>query len=961
MTTEQYDNASCGCITVPVTPPTCNTAVVCDGSGNLTTEQYNDASCGCITVSVTPPTCNTAVVCDGLGNLTTEQYDNASCGCITVPVTPPTCNTTVVCDGTGNLTTEQYDDASCGCITVNVTPPSCDPNCETYDITTCSCEAIVGVTCNTNIVCDGAGNSTTEQYDATTCSCLTISVPPPTCNTNVFCDGLGNLTTEQYDDASCGCITIPVAPPTCNTSVVCDGAGNLTTEQYDDASCGCVTVSVAPPTCDVSIICDGIGNLTTESYNSTTCSCEVVSVTPPICSTAVVCDGLGNLTTEQYDDVSCGCITIPVSPPSCNTAIVCDGAGTLTTEQYDAASCGCMTITLPQPVCDEDVCTNGGTYAWNPNICDCVLDEITINGCTNSMADNYNPNANCDDQSCIIQGINIAITDPCDCANITNVDIDNDGTYDYVVDTITITGPPNQNWTVSASGDALDANGNPLSTGISIIETSSGVYQIAVYYPADGSGFGTLSFMDGNGNTTGITKNDGEGCDCRPVPVCDASGYSADPLDICSSTAFTLGYNSGGACATAVSGLTDVTGDGIDDFFCSGFVALANSGSGTLIDAFDSTTMVSSVDSSVIDDWNNNTGTPYIVGLDFGTFDCNDVCGTGIDFDGLINQTCNPVSIDVVIAPIFLVYDGADGSTILGFSLINEDCPRELVTITVYPNLQVVTNGDATCGTLQADLTTEDGNICDTQSLACMTNGETLNADFSASVIDPLGCANLVATATCANCVCEGMIMGTVTGDVDCNGSIGEPLSGVTIELQDGICTSGVDCPTTITDANGLYEFPNTTCGVYDVFLIDSSLPCPQNGTPINPILGVTIGGDEEIVVENFNYSACVNPNFVECVTIARVCEGNALYATLDQTNNPPMPLEAQASWTFDWYVDGIWSATVVGQPYYSPTVEGNYTVVITDPINCLYWENIAPCESPFPVEDIIDCQDCGK
>jgi len=104
-----------------------------------------------------------------------------------------------------------------------------------------------------------------------------------------------------------------------------------------------------------------------------------------------------------------------------------------------------------------------------------------------------------------------------------------------------------------------------------------------------------------------------------------------------------------------------------------------------------------------------------------------------------------------------------------------------------------------------------------------------------------------------------------------------------------------------------------------------------------------------------------VNPNFVECVTIARVCDGNALYATLDQANNPPVPLTIQSHWTFDWYVDGVWVATVVGQPYYSPTVEGNYTVVITDAINCLYWENVAPCESLFPVEELINCQDCGK
>ena len=54
-----------------------------------------------------------------------------------------------------------------------------------------------------------------------------------------------------------------------------------------------------------------------------------------------------------------------------------------------------------ETACDNDPCTNGGTFVWNATTCACELDEPTVFGCTEVNSCNYNPLANCDDNSCI--------------------------------------------------------------------------------------------------------------------------------------------------------------------------------------------------------------------------------------------------------------------------------------------------------------------------------------------------------------------------------------------------------------------------------------------------------------------------------------------------------------------------------------------------------------------------------
>ena len=65
---------------------------------------------------------------------------------------------------------------------------------------------------------------------------------------------------------------------------------------------------------------------------------------------------------------------------------------------------------------------------------------------------------------------------------------------------------------------------------------------------------------------------------------------------------------------------------------------------------------------------------------------------------------------------------------------------------------------------------------------------------------------------------------GTVWNDLDGSGSAnpGEPgLPGVTVELQNGICTPALDCLTQITDNNGAYTFANLLPGNYTLVEYD--------------------------------------------------------------------------------------------------------------------------------------------
>lgn len=77
-------------------------------------------------------------------------------------------------------------------------------------------------------------------------------------------------------------------------------------------------------------------------------------------------------------------------------------------------------------------------------------------------------------------------------------------------------------------------------------------------------------------------------------------------------------------------------------------------------------------------------------------------------------------------------------------------------------------------------------------------------------------------------------IRGTVYSDGNNSGDLEETdagLGGVTVELQDGVCTTGVDCPTTTTNPDGSYVFTNVAAGTYDVVVNPNG-----GGTGVPPV-----------------------------------------------------------------------------------------------------------------------------
>jgi len=137
--------------------------------------------------------------------------------------------------------------------------------------------------------------------------------------------------------------------------------------------------------------------------------------------------------------------------------------------------------------------------------------------------------------------ITVGISDPCSCevgigtcpATGTppgNIDVDGDGAItdvDYVADVITITvSPPvpGQAWEIANPDSALDCTGASIGPA-GLTDQGGGIYTITVYYPADGSGFGTMTFASDAGETVSITNPSADyiACDCTPPtpPTCD--------------------------------------------------------------------------------------------------------------------------------------------------------------------------------------------------------------------------------------------------------------------------------------------------------------------------------------------------------------------------------------------------------------------------------------------------------
>lgn len=88
-----------------------------------------------------------------------------------------------------------------------------------------------------------------------------------------------------------------------------------------------------------------------------------------------------------------------------------------------------------------------------------------------------------------------------------------------------------------------------------------------------------------------------------------------------------------------------------------------------------------------------------------------------------------------------------------------------------------------------------------------------------------------------------GALAGRVFEDTNLDG-VRDPgeagIGGVLIELRDGVCTPGVDCPTTLTLANGTYSFTGLSAGNYVVVEVD---PSGYTSTTANTVAATVVVG----------------------------------------------------------------------------------------------------------------------
>jgi len=167
-----------------------------------------------------------------------------------------------------------------------------------------------------------------------------------------------------------------VEATSCDNGECTDG-----TESWDPYKCECFSIPpidliigcTNPDACNFNpdATCDDNSCFTTITCNSDICAGDVEIIDP---------------------EDPCNClIDIPqilgcTDPNSCN---------------YDSAANCDDNSCISAPTCNEDICM-GDVEIIDPNDpCNCLIDIVQVLGCSDPRAENYNPETNCNDGSCI--------------------------------------------------------------------------------------------------------------------------------------------------------------------------------------------------------------------------------------------------------------------------------------------------------------------------------------------------------------------------------------------------------------------------------------------------------------------------------------------------------------------------------------------------------------------------------
>jgi len=408
-----WNDTNCDCVLDEATVSGCTDATACNYNA---TANCDDNSCILQTACDVDPCTNGGIY----------AWDTTTCDCLLDEATVSGCTTTTAANYDPNA---NCDDGSCECV-----PDGCADNTACNFDPTATCNDPDRCVYETTCDMDPCTNNGTYIWDATNCACVLDQVTVTGCidatacnyNPNANCDNENvciyettcdmdactNGGTYIWDAATCGCI---LDEPTVL------GCADLTACNFDpNATCDEPTACIYETTCDM----DACTNGGTYIWNATTCDCILDQATVTGCTDATACNYNA---TANCDDNSCifqeTCDMDPCTngglyvwnPAVCRCSLeepTVEGCTDANACNYNAtANCNDAASCIYEIECDLNPCTNGGIFSWNATNCACELVTATIEGCTDNTACNFDPNANCDDSSCILE--TTCDADPC--------------------------------------------------------------------------------------------------------------------------------------------------------------------------------------------------------------------------------------------------------------------------------------------------------------------------------------------------------------------------------------------------------------------------------------------------------------------------------------------------------------------------------------------------------------------
>ncbi len=390
------------------TPLDCDDGIAC-------TVDSCDPVNGCIN---TPDdsSCDNGDVCDGI-----ETCDPVN-GCITSPGLNcddgNPCNGIETCDpvngcqaGTAPTCGDGVCDVSCGETFANCADCSCTDDSECNDGNVCNgeeiCDPVDGCQAGTPLDCD----------DGDACNGEEICDPVDGCQagTPLTCDDGDDCTTDSCDPVN-GCVYTPIpdcsnCPENTDASIdvadICAGENVTLTGTSDDVNVIEWTWSVSVNGSTPTVIATGLGSsFATRIYTTdanTSCDADVYEFT-----LVAICTETG----EELFNGSVG--TVNVYPTFAEGDNYTLQLGTCTDPATVVTNCGNFSVvgsylppngesgSIDVTITNTAAPANATCTSTTVSVPYACLDVIP--GCTDALADNFDPNANSDDGSCVYSG-----------------------------------------------------------------------------------------------------------------------------------------------------------------------------------------------------------------------------------------------------------------------------------------------------------------------------------------------------------------------------------------------------------------------------------------------------------------------------------------------------------------------------------------------------------------------------